>query len=57
MTVSPSDRLRPEAVAGNRNSPQGHIWCCRTISLTEEGPGTMAIMRAASTAGGDATPG
>jgi len=45
FTVSPSDRLRLEAVVGDRNSPQKHVWRCRIVLLTADGAGTSTIMR------------
>ena len=47
FTVSPSDRLRLEAVIGDRNSPQKHVWRCRIVLLSAAGEGTNAIMRMA----------
>ena len=47
FSVSPSDRLRLEAVVRDRNSPQKHVWRCRIVLLTDAGAGTVAIMRAA----------
>ena len=47
FVVSPSDRLRLEAVVGDRNTPQKHVWRCRIVLLTAEGAGTSTIMRTA----------
>jgi transposase len=46
ITVTPEDRLRLEAVARDRNSPQKHLWRARIIMLTADGVGTNAIMAA-----------
>ena len=45
FVVSPSDRLRLEAVTGDRNTPQKHVRRCRIVLLTADGAGTSAIMR------------
>jgi transposase len=50
ITVSECDRLRLEAVVGDRNSSQKHVWRCRIVLLTSSGLGTMAIMREAGVA-------
>ena len=47
FTVSRSDRLRLEAVVGDRNTPQKHVWRCRIVLLSAAGEGTNAIMRMA----------
>ena len=47
FAVSPSDRLRLEAVIGDRNAPQKHVWRCRIVLLSAAGEGTNAIMRMA----------
>jgi transposase len=47
VTVSPSDRLRLETIASDRNSAQKHVWRCRIVLLTARGAGTAAIMREA----------
>ena len=46
ITVSPASRLRLEAIAAGRNTPQKHVWRARIIQLTSDGHGTAAIMRA-----------
>jgi transposase len=40
-----ADRVRLEAVAANRNSPQKHVWRARIVLLTADGFGTVEIMR------------
>jgi transposase len=45
VDVTAVDRIRLEAVAANRNSPQKHVWRARIILLTANGLGTNAIMR------------
>jgi transposase len=47
IVVSPSDRLRLEAVIRDRNAAQKHVWRCRIVALTAGGAGTAAIMREA----------
>lgn len=47
FVVSPSDRLRLEAVVGDRNTRQKHVWRCRIVLLTADGAGTSTIMRVA----------
>jgi transposase len=47
VVVSPSDRLRLEAVVGDRNTRQKHVWRCRIVLLTADGAGTSTIMRVA----------
>ncbi|MCP4209748.1 MAG: IS630 family transposase [Shimia sp.] len=43
--VSPSDRRRLEAIVGDRNAAQKHVWRAQIILLSGEGLGTMEIMR------------
>jgi len=50
ISVSPSDRRRLEAVIGDRNAPQKHVWRCRIVLLTADGWGTNAIMHEAGVA-------
>jgi len=45
VEVSATDRSRLEAVAGDRNSPQKHVWRSRIVLLTADGLGTVEIMR------------
>src|SRR5580658_6666766 len=45
IEVSASDRERLAAVAGDRNSPQKHVWRANIILATAEGCGTAEIMR------------
>ncbi|MFA6020999.1 MAG: IS630 family transposase [Rhodospirillales bacterium] len=45
VEVSATDRRRLEAVAGDRNSPQKHVWRSRIVLLTADGLGTVEIMR------------
>ena len=44
FTVSSQDRSRLEAVISNPSSPQKHVWRCRIVLLSADGPGTTAIM-------------
>ena len=43
--VSPDDRRRLEALVRDRNTPQNHVWRARIILLTDDGLGTVAVMR------------
>jgi Homeodomain-like domain len=45
IEVSAADRERLVAVAGDRNSPQKHLWRAEIILVTAEGCGTAEIMR------------
>ena len=45
IEVSPEDGCRLEAIVGDRNSPQKHVWRARIILLTADGVGTNGIMR------------
>src|SRR4051794_28815895 len=39
------DRSRLEAIVGNRNAPQKHVWRAEIVLLTADGAGTVEIMR------------
>ena len=45
VDVSAVDRARLEAIVGDRNSPQKHVWRARIVLLTAAGLGTVEIMR------------
>jgi len=45
IDVSPSDRRRLEAVVGDRNAAQKHVWRARIVLLSADGVGTVEIMR------------
>jgi transposase len=45
ITVSPSERRRLQALVGNRNAPQKHVWRAEIVLLTAEGLGTNEIIR------------
>jgi len=45
--VSSADRRRLEAVVGDRNSPQKHVWRARIVLASADGAGTAQIMRTA----------
>ena len=45
VRLNPGDRERLEAVVGDRNSPQKHVWRAEIVLLTADGLGTNAIMR------------
>jgi len=47
ISVSPADRRRLEAIVGDRQSAQKHVWRARIVLLTDDGQGTAAIMREA----------
>jgi transposase len=49
VAVSGADRARLEAIVGDRNSPQKHVWRARIVLLTADGLGTSEIMRRAGT--------
>ena len=45
ITLKPSDRRRLEALAGDRNAPQKHVWRAEIVLLSAQGTGTNEIMR------------
>ena len=45
ITVTPEDRLRLEAIVGDRNAKQKHVKRAKVILATAEGCGTNEIMR------------
>ncbi len=45
ITLSPAERRRLEAIVGNRNAPQKHVWRAQIVLLSAEGVGTNEIMR------------
>ena len=49
VAVSAADRTRLEAIVGDRNSPQKHVWRARIVLLTADGLGTSEIMHRAGT--------
>ena len=44
VNVTPEDR-QLEAIAGDRNAPQKHVWRAKIILATADGCGTAEIMR------------
>jgi len=46
--VTPADRYRLEAIIGDRNAPQKHIWHAKLILATADGCGTAEIIRRSS---------
>ncbi len=46
IAVTPADRVRLDAIARDRNSPQNHVWRARIVLLTADGKGTNAITEA-----------
>jgi len=45
VRLDPGDRERLEAVVGDRNSRQKHVWRAKIVLLTADGLGTNEIMR------------
>jgi Winged helix-turn helix len=45
VKVTPEDRCRLEAIIGDRNAPQKHVWRAKIILATADGCGTAEIMR------------
>ena len=45
MNVTPDDRRQLEAIIGDRNAPQKHVWRAQIILATADGCGTAEIMR------------
>ena len=45
LDVSPADRRRLEALIGDRNTAQKHVWRAEIVLLSADGLGTVAIMR------------
>src|SRR6187455_1836281 len=45
LTVTAADRCRLAVIAGDRNSPQKHVWRAEIVLLTADGIGTVEIMR------------
>jgi hypothetical protein len=45
VNVTPEDRRRLEAIIGDRNAPQKHVWRAKIILATADGCGTSEIMR------------
>src|SRR4029077_4657397 len=50
VNVMPGDRRRLEAIVGNTNAPQRHVWRAKIILATADGCGTAEIMRRSSKA-------
>jgi transposase len=46
IAVTSADRVRLDAIARDRNSPQKHVWRARIVLLTADGKGTNAITEA-----------
>ena len=49
ITLAPTDQLRLEAIVGNRNTAQKHVWRAAIVLLSAEGVGTSEIMRRTGT--------
>ena len=41
IAVTASDRRRLEAIIGNRNAPQKHVWRCRIVLVTAPTVGSL----------------
>ena len=48
VNVTPEDRRRLEAIVGDRNAPQKHVWRAKIILATADGRGTAEIIFAHS---------
>jgi len=44
VKLTPGDRHRLEAIVGDRNAPQKHVWRAKIILATADGCGTAEIM-------------
>jgi transposase len=49
ITLAPADRHRLEAIVGNRNTAQKHVWRAAIVLLSADGVGTSEIMRRTGT--------
>ena len=49
INLGESDRQRLEALVGDRNTAQKHVWRARIVLLSADGVGTNAIMAATGT--------
>ena len=49
ITLTSSDRHRLEALTGNRNTAQKHVWRAAIVLLSADGVGTAEIMRRTGT--------
>src|SRR5919107_5010259 len=49
ITLAPADQLRLEAIVGNRNTAQKHVWRAAIVLLSADGVGTTEIMRRTGT--------
>jgi hypothetical protein len=45
VEVTPKDLRQLEAIIGDRNAPQKHVWRAKIILATAHGCGTAEIMR------------
>ncbi len=45
FTLTSGDRHRLETVVPDPKSPQKHVWRARIVLLSDDGLGTMVIMR------------
>jgi Homeodomain-like domain len=45
VNVAPDDRRQLEAIVGDRNAPQKHVWRAKIILATADGCGSTEIMR------------
>ncbi len=49
IKITRPDRLRLEAITGDRNAPQKHAWRAAIVLLSADGVGTNEIMRQTGT--------
>ncbi len=45
VALTAADRRRLEAIVGNRNAPQKHVWRAEIVLLSAAGLGTVELMR------------
>lgn len=45
VDLGAADRIRLQAIIGDRNSPQKHVWRAQIVLMTDAGLGTVEIMR------------
>jgi hypothetical protein len=51
VNVTPEDRRQLEAIVGDRNAAQKHIWRAKIILATAEGCGTTGITQRSAPGG------
>ena len=50
VALTDTDRQRLDALVGDRNTPQKHVWRARIVLMSADGFGTHAIMAGTGTA-------